>query len=141
MKLVKMHRGHLAIFGGASLALLTLLTARLVRATPPGLSIKMTAPDQVQLTVTNGTPTGVYCIYWREFLNSPPDWDWLAVGTAGQTNFLVDIETTTGFFQAFSTDDIDGDFVPNEQDARAFDPSIGILTVTIESPANGSVVQ
>jgi hypothetical protein len=142
MKLVKKYRGKLSILIAASLALSILLTVRLVWATPPGLSIKVTAPNQLQLTVTNGVTNGIYSIYWREFLNSPPDWDWLTVGTTGQTNFLIDIsETETGFFEAVATDDIDGDLVVNEQDARPFDPSIGIVTVTIETPANGANVQ
>jgi hypothetical protein len=50
-------------------------------------------------------------------------------------------DTYTGFFRAVNGNDFDLDGVPNSQDARPFDPSIGILTVTIESPANGSNVQ
>jgi hypothetical protein len=37
--------------------------------------------------------------------------------------------------------DFDLDGFPNYEDARPFDPSIWILTVTIESPANGANVQ
>lgn len=37
--------------------------------------------------------------------------------------------------------DPDSDGVPNWQDARPSDPTIGILSITIETPANGSTVQ
>jgi hypothetical protein len=37
--------------------------------------------------------------------------------------------------------DADGDGIPNYEDARPNDPTIGILTVTITAPANGSTVQ
>jgi hypothetical protein len=37
--------------------------------------------------------------------------------------------------------DADGDGVPNFEDARPNDPTIGILTVTIIAPVNGSTVQ
>ena len=144
MKFVQQHRAKIAAIVGAGLALLILAAARPVSASPPGLSITLMASNTIQLTVTNGSPVGAYDLYWKEFLDAVPgwDWDWLATGTTGQTNFVVDIsETETGFFVAVSGDDFDGDGVPNEKDARPFDPTIGILTVTIESPANGSTVQ
>ena len=142
MKLIHKHPGKLVAIVVGVLALLTVFAARLVWAVPPGLSIMLTPTNTVQLTVTNGSPTGMYDIYWQEFLDTTATWEWVATGTTGQTNFLVDIsETETGFFVAASGNDFDGDGVPNTSDARPFDPAIGILRVTIESPANGSNVQ
>jgi hypothetical protein len=40
-----------------------------------------------------------------------------------------------------SANDSDGDGVPNWEDADPNNPNVGILTITIDSPANGEVLQ
>jgi hypothetical protein len=98
------------------------------------------------LTVTNGSPSVTYEIYWQEFLVPTVNFtngDWIDVysGTVGQTNFYLDLgDLSTGFFRAVNTNDFDGDGILNYQDARPLDPTVGLLRVTIESPANGSNV-
>jgi len=142
MKLVQSYGGKLATVLAAVLLLTLIFTARFAWGINPGLSITLTAPDTIRLTVTNGVTNGVYEVYWKEFLDSDTDWEWIATGTNGQTAFLVDIsDTETGFFIALDGGDFDADNVLNIQDARPFDRNIGILTVTIETPANGSNVQ
>lgn len=113
----------------------------------PGLSAIPTGTNQIMITVTNGSPIGLYEIWWTEFLE--PNalnltnglWQPVYTGTNGQTNFVLDLgDFDTSFFRALNGNDFDLDGIPNSQDARPFDASTGILRVTIESPANGSNV-
>ena len=113
----------------------------------PALSVALTGTNEVTLTVTNGTSTAIYEIYWTEFLNANATaftngaWNLVYSGTTGQTNFVLDLgDTVTGFFRAVNGNDFDNDGVLNNQDARPFDPLVGILQVTIEIPANGAQV-
>lgn len=116
--------------------------------TAPGLSIALTGTNQVTITVTNGATNGVYEIWFTDVLDTNAQvftngsWVLLATGATNQTNFVFTLgDTDTGYFQALVGNDFDGDGVPDWKDARPFDPTIGILTVTIETPANGSVIQ
>jgi hypothetical protein len=148
MKTARKHWAKLAAAGGLSMALIALFVQGVARGDAPALSIALTGTNEVTLTVTNGVPTGVYEIWWTEFLDAEAlsltngAWEPLATGTTGQTNFVFDLgDTDTGFFRALNGNDFDLDGFPNYADARPFDPSVGILTVTIESPANGANVQ
>jgi len=132
----------------AAFVLVAALLHNAVRAqTVPGLSIALTGTNQVTLVVTNGSPTNVYQIWWTEFLDANAlvltngAWTVVAAGTTGQTNFVLTYVTDTGFFRAINGSDFDNDGFPDWEDARPFDPNVGILTVTIETPANGSNVQ
>jgi hypothetical protein len=110
---------------------------------PPVLTIANLGTNQYSITITNGVSTANYELYWTPVLASPIYPFTLAViGTLGQTNFMVSMGTyQTGFFEVISGTDWDGDGVPNWQDANPSDPSIGILTVVIDSPTNGMVLQ
>src|SRR6266478_8063350 len=120
---------------GASFAVLVLSLLAFWRvwsqSTPPALSIASTGTNQVTLTVTNGLATNLYEIWWTEFLTgdlSLTNGDWITVysGTTGQTNFVLDLgDTDTGFFRAINGNDADNDGVPDWEDARPFDPSVG----------------
>ena len=151
MKAQKQHWGAAAKgLGAAALILmLTAFTAWRVwgQSAPPALNIALTGTNEVTLTITNGVSTNLYEIWWTEFLEgdlSLTNGAWIDVysGTTGQTNFVLDLgDTDTGFFRGINGNDFDNDGVPNWEDARPFDPSFGILKVTIETPANGSNVQ
>jgi hypothetical protein len=137
-----------ALGAGAAIITVMLLAASRVWSTPPVLKIVNTGTNTVALSITNGSPSGVYEIYWQEFLDSTNgyltngNWTLIESGATGQTNFgPYDIsELWTGFFRALNTIDFDADGSPDCDDARPFDPSVGILNVTIESPASGAVV-
>ena len=61
-------------------------------------------------------------------------------GTPGQTNFTVsEGMMLSGFFEAAIGTDWDGDGIPNYMDGNPIDPNVGALTITIDSPANGTV--
>ena len=63
------------------------------------------------------------------------------IGNQGQTSFVASFGIETrGYFRAAVGSDWDGDGIPNYQDAQPNNPATGILTITIDSPANGSTV-
>lgn len=142
-------RAARALGAGSVVLTLTLLAAWRVWSNPPALRIVATGTNEVTLTVTNPAPNTVYEIWWTEFLDADAmsltngGWQPIGSGTNGQTVFpVIGLEDyNTGFFRAINMLDLDNDGVPNYQDARPFDSSVGILRVTIESPANGSSVQ
>jgi hypothetical protein len=107
------------------------------------LTIANLGTNQYSITITNGISTANYELYWTPVLASPIyPFSLAIIGTEGQTNFMVNMGTyQTGFFEVISGTDWDGDGVPNWQDANPSDPSIGILTVVIDSPTNGMVLQ
>ena len=146
--------GAARAFGVGSIILTIILIAAgrvWSQSNAPALSIASTGTNEVTLTVINPVTNTVYEIWWTEFLDADAtsgleNGAWIPLdppGTNGQTAFLITglEDFDTGYFRAINTLDLDGDGVPNSQDARPFDPSIGILRVTIESPANGSNVQ
>jgi hypothetical protein len=93
------------------------------------------------LAITNGAPGIYYEIEWRVGLEEEFSWQPLATGTNGQTNFVIAVgPVTRGFFRAVQCTDCDSDGVPNIRDAHPTDASIGQLSITIISPANGSTI-
>jgi len=108
----------------------------------PVLRATQVSTNQVNVLITNGVSTATYELYWTPSLNDPLyPWTLLTVGTTGQTNFGVLMNSTTiGFIEAVIGTDQDGDGVPDFKDARPNDPAVGVLTVTIESPSNGSTI-
>src|SRR6266481_7091860 len=108
----------------------------------PVLTILPTNGTQFQLTITNAVASTNYEIYRTPLLNDTNfPWTLHIVGYVGQSNFVVDSEVyDTGFFRAGIGSDWDLDGVPNDRDANPADPTIGILTITIDSPTNGSTI-
>lgn len=134
-----------AVFLTTALALIYATSSRGQSA--PALTIALVPTNQVSLTVTNALPTAVYEIYFTEFLDNNAlvftngSWLLVASGSTGQSNFNFTLgDTDTGFFRAVNGNDFDNDGIPNYEDARPFDPGVGIMTITIETPANGSLV-
>ena len=116
---------------------------RAMAQSAPVLTIAPLGTNQFSITITNGSGTGNYELYWTPVLANPDyPWSLAAIGTTGQTNFMVSMGTyQIGFFEVIAGTDWDGDGVVNWQDANPNDPTIGILTVTIDSPATGSTLQ
>jgi hypothetical protein len=93
--------------------------------TAPVLTIAPSGSNAVVVSITNGVTNGLYQIYYREDLSTNSQWFYFTNGTAGQTNFYINIgDTITGFFEAA----YNSSFVT---------PTI---TVIIQSPTNGAVV-
>jgi hypothetical protein len=106
----------------------------------PFLTIIATNGTQFQISITNAVASTNYEIYRKPvLLNTNFPWTLYSVGSVGQSNFVVDMEAESlGFFRAGIGSDWDLDGIPNSQDANPTDSSIGILSITIDSPTNGA---
>ena len=92
------------------------------------------------ITITNGVSTANYEIYTTPVLGNALDYPWTAaaVGSTGQSNFTVNIGPyPAGFYRAV----LDTNSIPLWQAADPNNPGAGILTVFIDSPTNGAVLQ
>ena len=102
----------------------------------PVLAITSVTNNQMTITITNGVSYGTYDLYTTPVLgNSTYPWTAAITGTNGQTNFTINLGPyPAGFYRAV----VDTNSVPIWQAADPNNPSAGILTVFIDSPANGS---
>ena len=107
----------------------------------PVLQASLVSTNQVNVLITNGVSTANYELYWTPVLSDPVyPWTLLAIGTLGQTNFGVLMNSSElGFIRAAIGSNWDGDSAPNYMDGNPSDASVGALTITIDSPTNGTV--
>lgn len=115
--------------------------ALLANAQQPVLRISDLGTNQFSVLITNGISSTNYTLFWTPSLNdSNYPWTVVGVGSVGETNFLIDGGAwSVGFFRVLLGSDADGDGVPAWKDANDDDLNIGILSVTIDSPINGTV--
>jgi hypothetical protein len=103
----------------------------------PYLTIAQAGTNAVLVTVWNDVGPTNYDIQTSPVLTSP-SWTGATNGFTGQTNFLLNFGPYyTAFFRAI----MDTNNIPWWQAADPNNPSAGILTVFIDSPANGAVIQ
>jgi hypothetical protein len=105
----------------------------------PYLTIGPTGTNGVFLiTVFNNTGPANYELWWTPVLANP-DYPWtaIAVGNTGQTNFTVTTTYPTAFYRAVW----DTNSIPLWEAADPNNPGAGILSVFIDSPTNGAVLQ
>jgi hypothetical protein len=89
------------------------------------------------LTVWNDQGPTNYEIWTTPVLVNPT-WTLVTNGPTGQTNFIVNTGPfSTGFYRAL----IDDNSIPIWEMADPNNPSAGILTVFIDSPSNGAIIQ
>jgi hypothetical protein len=126
----------LGIFGTGLVVIATALTA--LSQTAPILTITSLGTNQFSITITNGVGTANYDLLWTPVLANPAyPWTWAAVGTPGQTNFMLNMGVyQTAFFRA----ELDTNSIPLWEAADPNNPGAGILSVFIDSPANGSTL-
>jgi hypothetical protein len=127
----------IGIFGTGLVVVTTALTAW--SQTAPFLTITPLGTNQFSISITNNIGSADYDLLWTPVLANPDyPWTWAAIGTPGQTNFLLDMGVyQTGFFRAL----LETNTIPLWEAADPNNPAAGILTVTIDNPANGSVIQ
>jgi hypothetical protein len=128
------------LVAGAAIVV-SILTVLAQSVPQPVLSITSLGTNQFQIGITNGVTNALYELHWRaalEDVNSP--WQLLTTNVAGQTSFWIDgSEYASGFFRAAIGTNYSG--IWDFQLANPNDPSLGALSITIDSPLNGSVLQ
>jgi hypothetical protein len=134
------------IAGGTSLLLVgaSLWPLAFSNAAAPGLKASLYSSNQMLITITNGTATNYYELLVQYELKDGAGgpWDEVIPGNIGVTNFLVPTSPRfMSFFRALDCADCDNDGVPNTQDGNPFSTNVGLLTITIQSPANGANLQ
>jgi hypothetical protein len=135
MKTIKSH--WIAVVGISAIVVATPLTA--FSQTAPALTIAPLGTNQFLITVANGYGGADYDLLWTPVLGNPDyPWTYAAVGTTGQTNFLLNMgDYKTGFFLA----QLDTNGIPFWEAADPNNPGAGILAVFIDSPTNNAVLQ
>lgn len=125
-----------AIFCSGLIIIGTALTAR--SQTAPVLTITQLGTNQFSVSFTNNIGTASYDLQWTPVLANPDyPWTWAAIGTPGQTNFQLNMaDYQTAFFRTL----LDTNSIPLWEAADPNNPSAGILTITIDTPANGSTL-
>jgi len=112
----------------------------LAQSTPPILTIAPTGTNQLSITVTNAVSgAGSYEVWTTPVLNNTADYPWTgaAMGTTGQTNFILNIPPyPMGFYEVI----LDTNTPPLWEAANPNNPSAGILTIWIDSPTNGATL-
>jgi hypothetical protein len=92
--------------------------------------------NQYSITFTNSPPS-TYDLQWTPVLASPAyPWTWAAIGTPGQSNYLVTSTYPTAFFRTV----LDTNSIPLWEAADPNNLALGALSITIDTPANGSTL-
>ncbi|MDE3099473.1 MAG: hypothetical protein KGJ88_08355 [Verrucomicrobiota bacterium] len=101
----------------------------------PVVSIAPYGTNQVAVVITNAVTNVTYDLYWTPALGNPNyPWTGAALGTVGQSNFIIGESTPDGFFKAL----LDTNNIPIWELADPNNPALGPLSITIDSPLNGS---
>ena len=125
---------------GAAIAI-TILTVLAEPVPQPVLSITSLGTNQFEIGITNGVTNTLYELYWRPaLLDADNPWKMLTTNQPGQTSFQVDGgDYSMVFFQVAVGTNYNG--IWDYQLANPNDPSLGALSIIIDSPTNGAVLQ
>lgn len=107
----------------------------------PVLKLSIGSTNQVILSITNGQNSVQYQVNMRRAWDAENPWVYLTNGAIGVTNFTLTMGNfSPGFYQVVEGLDWDLDGVPDFQDAEPTSANVGLLWVTIDSPANGETL-
>ena len=124
------------IFASALIVIAMAVTA--LSQSAPVLTVTPTTTNTLAITITNGISGANYEL-WSTPMLANPDYPWTiaAVGGLNHTNFIVNIGTyPSGFYRAVW----DTNTIPLWEAADPNNPGAGILSVFIDSPANGFTI-
>jgi len=105
------------------------------------LTPEITQGTNVLLTLFNRDTNISYDIWHAPELSSNAVWSIVATGTMGQATFTLPMVGSEGWFRGAVGGDWDGDGIPNWMDADPSSTNAGALTITIDFPGNGAVIQ
>ncbi len=110
----------------------------------PELGFWLSSPSvqgtNVVLTIANANTNLSYDILYAPLLGTNAVWNILSTGTVGQVSFTIPMIGSEGWFRGAEGTDWDGDGIPNWMDANPLGAGVGALSLTIDSPANGSTL-
>lgn len=108
----------------------------------PGLTVALSGTNLL-IVITNGSSLVSYQIDRTPILGDEDfPWTYYTNGALGQTSFVAGFGIETrGYFRAAVGSDFDSDGVPNTIDGQPNNSSVGALTITIDSPLNGTNIQ
>jgi len=132
--------GQAVAVGVAVAASIGVLIISALAVPQPVLRISPLGSNQFNIVITNGVSGTNYTLFWTPAM-ADENYPWQVWGIGG-TNFVVDGEDWPNlFFKVLVGSDSDGDGVTEEQDANSNDPTVRVLSVTINSPTNNAVLQ
>ena len=103
----------------------------------PTLSITSLGTNGYSISFTNNIGTASYDVQGTPVLGSVDyPWTWAAIGVPGQTNFIISSPYPDGFYRVI----LDTNTIPLWEMADPNNPALGVLAITIDSPANGSTL-
>jgi hypothetical protein len=110
-------------------------------AADPGLRVRQSSTNQVEITITNAQSGAAFEIQRRLALDPVYPWATHLVGAVGQTSFVAEMGIDLqGYFRALGCLDCDGDGVTNWLDGDPFSTNVGALFIKISSPTNGQTL-
>lgn len=123
-----------------SLIIIGVLDKAAAQSVPlPILSIAPTNSNQLSITVTNGVSYANYVLYNQHVLGG--SWVYVTNPVPGVTNFVVNPGPYfQGFYMVTGSTNWNNNGIPNWDYADPTNPGIGVLTVSIVSPAQGAVI-
>lgn len=125
----------LGIISGGLIIAATAITAWAQSA--PFLTITNLGTNQYSISFTNNIGSSAYDLQWTPVLaNADYPWTWAVIGVPGQTNYIVSSTYQTAFFRTI----LDTNIPPLWEAADPNNPALGALSITIDSPTNGSNV-
>jgi hypothetical protein len=138
MKKIRRYWPALA-FSAGIVAVLAIFTLKAL-ADPPGLTIQPLGTNHYFISITNAVPTNSYELHWSLSLNDPDNYPWeLMTEPGSDTNWIVDmLDYPQAFFRVSVEQFYSG--VPDYQLADPNNPSLGRLSITIDSPTNGTSI-
>jgi hypothetical protein len=131
MKTIRNRVLQLAGICAGGLVIATALTVQSQNA--PVLTIKNLGTNVFSISITNGIGTSIYDLQWTPALVGPgSSWSWVSIGTPGQTNFISNMpDYPMMYFRTI----LDTNSLWKAADPN--NPTNGVLSVFIDSPANG----
>jgi hypothetical protein len=137
-KIMKTTKRNLTAWAGICAACLIAVAALTALAqTAPVLSITPSGTNQFSINITNNIGMATFDLQGTPLLANPDyPWTWAAIGTPGQTNFVVTAVYDSGFYRAI----LDTNSIPLWEAADPNNPSLGALSITIDTPINGSTL-
>jgi hypothetical protein len=138
MKTIRRHWiSTIGVCAGGFVVVVAALTV--LSQTAPVLTIASLGTNNFSIKITNGVSTADYDVQWTPALANPNyPWTYAAIGSTGQTNFMLNMGAyQSGFFRGL----LDTNSIPLWEAADPNNPGAGILTVFIDSPTNGAVLQ